>query len=269
MLDRSHLFRPIAIRRFADEVKCQDGANPIIPMKSAPLSPRSSGFTLIEILVTISIILVLAVLVTVGMQRMRLAAWKAESVTNLRSLSAAALTNAADNNGRFKGIHPPSQNAPYWFTRKFRDEYQFSREACYSSANPWWKPTGKDIQLNRELWNWSSDMSVWGYSCFVNDNGWASRVSFEQPDNWNHIKDRVTVGGQIRWVPDGTGAEAAYPYLGMDIMRKYNGQMVGNFMKDDKTPLGVHIAYIDSHIEWVPGSKIKLRCNVNSSPLYW
>lgn len=67
-------------------------------------------------------------------------------------------------------------------------------------------------QLNRELWDWPDGVSsVWGYVCFTNDNGWPNQVSFVQPDNWNRIKDQVTVGNQIRWVPDGTGAEAAYP----------------------------------------------------------
>jgi prepilin-type N-terminal cleavage/methylation domain-containing protein/prepilin-type processing-associated H-X9-DG protein len=244
--------------------------SPCPSMKNPNRKPHHHAFTLVEMLVTITIIVVLAVLGFSGARQMKLSAQKAESVNNLRSLSAATLTNAADNNGRFKDIHPANNNAPYWFSRKFRDDYQFTRSGCYSSANPWWKPTGKDIQLNRELWDWPDGVSsVWGYSCFVNDNGWPNKVSFVQPDNWNRIKDQVTVGNQIRWVPDGTGAEAAYPYLWMDIMRKYNGQMVGNFMKDGKLPLGVHIAYVDGHVEWVAGEKIKLRCNVNSSPLYW
>jgi prepilin-type N-terminal cleavage/methylation domain-containing protein len=236
-----------------------------------------SGFTLVELLVTIVIIVVLAALALLGLGHFRLSANKAVSVNNIRSLSAVTMVSAADNNGRFLGIHS-SANLPYRFTRSFRDQYGISKQNAYSNANNCWKADGWDHCQNRDLWDFNAGDTVFGYACMVDDSptlgasGWATG-KFEYPDNWDRIKDRVSSpngqeGTTIRWVAKRTTDEAAYPILWMDLCRVFQGQIVGNFMGSDNKPLGVHVGYMDGRVEWKPGKYMKVRYR-GSANLLW
>lgn len=60
-----------------------------------------SGFTLVELMVTIVIVIVLAAFVFIGTSRMRASADRAISADNLRKLQLANGLYASDNNGRF------------------------------------------------------------------------------------------------------------------------------------------------------------------------
>jgi prepilin-type N-terminal cleavage/methylation domain-containing protein len=67
-----------------------------------PLSTAAmSGFTLVEIMVSIVIVAALAAMIFLGATRMRAAADQAISVDNLRKLQLANSLYATDNNGRF------------------------------------------------------------------------------------------------------------------------------------------------------------------------
>ena len=65
-------------------------------MKQPRRHPRSSGFTLVELLVVIAIIAILAMLSVLGFQSARLRANQSVSAANLRQLAAANLLYAAD-----------------------------------------------------------------------------------------------------------------------------------------------------------------------------
>jgi len=228
---------------------------------------RARGFTMVELMVAIVIVVVLAAIAMIGYGRIRLSGNKAASINNIRNLSAAALAVAADHNGRFVDIHS-NQAVPYRFSRTFRDDYNISRDNAYSNANDCWKTDGYDHCQDRDLWDFSGGDTVFGYACMINDqvgantSGWATG-DFEEPDNWERIKDKVSFKEgrttKVRWVPRRLGVEVAYPLLFMDLCRIYNGQIVGNFMKNDEEPLGVHVGYLDGHIEWVDGDKMKVR----------
>lgn len=64
-----------------------------------PSRPTSQGFTLVEMLVTITIIVVLAALSLVGITRARESAQRSGSASNLRQLGVTMVTFASDNNG--------------------------------------------------------------------------------------------------------------------------------------------------------------------------
>ncbi|NQX01438.1 DUF1559 domain-containing protein [bacterium] len=66
------------------------------------IRPRASakGFTLVELLVVITIIVVLAALSTVGVSKVRSAARGATCTSNLRQIGAAMLSYATDHNGQ-------------------------------------------------------------------------------------------------------------------------------------------------------------------------
>ncbi|MGB6222117.1 type II secretion system protein [Haloferula sp.] len=234
------------------------------------------GFTLVELMVVIVIIIVLAALAFVGYGRVKLAGHKAASINNIRNLSTAALAVASDNHGRFVDIHA-NRGYPYLISRKFRDDYGISKGNAYSAANDCWKPDGLDHCQDRDMWDWQDHVSVFGYTCLINDRSennanysWING-SFEEPDNWDRIEKRVTyqVGNKtaVRWVPERLGQEAAYPVLFADLCRILNGKVVGNFIRDNQ-PLGVHVGYIDGHVEWVDGKSVKQRYN-GPAKVFW
>lgn len=63
-----------------------------------PGPPRNSGFTLVELLVVITIIVVLASLVFVGAQKGMASANKSRTVSQMREIGVAVATWAAENN---------------------------------------------------------------------------------------------------------------------------------------------------------------------------
>lgn len=228
------------------------------------------GFTLVEILVVIAIILVLGALIGVGIGKAQTAAYKAESISNIRQLSSVTLAGATDNNGDFPEFH--ASNSPYWFTQEWRDDSGITREMAYSSANKCWKRTGMDIcsSPNRNLWDWEGGdaFSVFGYISLVNDTGWADGGAFMEPDNWEIIRPLVSHGQEIRWVPERMGQEVAYPILWMDLTRQWGGTVVGNFMRNEREPKGTHVGYMDGHVEWVDGNEMQPRWR-GSATIYW
>jgi prepilin-type N-terminal cleavage/methylation domain-containing protein/prepilin-type processing-associated H-X9-DG protein len=85
------------------------------PMKTHPNKPTRShpGFTLVELLVTITIIAVLAAISGMAVVKMKRSAIAGKAATQLRTLGAAMLGYAGDHDSRFPDMgHYPGQTAP-------------------------------------------------------------------------------------------------------------------------------------------------------------
>jgi len=68
-------------------------------LKTRPANQsRNNGFTLVELLVTITIIIVLAALSMVGIQRIRFSAAKAGAINQMRQVGTAVITWGAEKN---------------------------------------------------------------------------------------------------------------------------------------------------------------------------
>lgn len=88
-------------------------------MKKTPIKTRAveRGFTLTELLVVITIIVVLAALSFMGVRGMRATADKVNSTRNLSQLQIANASYAADHNGRFVPVraNDDAGNPTRWF----------------------------------------------------------------------------------------------------------------------------------------------------------
>lgn len=88
-------------------------------MKKNPMIfGRSRGFTLIEMLIVVVIIIALAAVVFPMARNIRQAAGTAKTVSNLRQIQAANMSFASENNGFFLGSAPDGGGpwGPPWFT---------------------------------------------------------------------------------------------------------------------------------------------------------
>jgi prepilin-type N-terminal cleavage/methylation domain-containing protein/prepilin-type processing-associated H-X9-DG protein len=239
------------------------------------------GFTLIEVLVVIAILLTLGALVFMGVGGATLAARKVESINNIKQLSAISISDAGENNGVFPDIH--FGNLPFWFSWEWRERNGITRGMAYSSANECWTKNGVDICSNpkTDLWEYGGkeESSLFAYACLIENEIWTESGTFVEPKNWLDIKDDVTnedaeegSPDRIRWTPSRmAGQKVAYPILWIDVAMVWNQQRIANFMakQRDPEPKGTHIGYLDGHVEWVRGADMKVRFSTPQLSLSW
>lgn len=232
---------------------------------------QSNGFTLVELLVVITIIIVLAGVGFTASKSLRLSASKVADMQNLRSLAAAAMAAGADNAGRLPSLHSGSY-APYWLLpRKTLESYGINKEACYA-------PTRNIIGGSPGFtwWYMSATGTPTHYVYFANDgynpsNSWFSQGTVTKPDKKDYrgaipyeeiIKDPTKAFA--RSITD----DAWYPVLWAGLCRDFNGTRVGAIVQNGKV-LGMNVIYLDGHAEWVQEKKIKVRYNSNGLGLLW
>lgn len=231
------------------------------------------GFTLVEVLVVIAILITLGALVFMGIGKATTAARKTESINNIKQLSAISVADAGDNGGIFPEVH--YGNLPFWFSQVWRDEAGITREMAYCSANECWTKEGRDICATPklDLWDYqgTEESSIFGYACLTYNPIWSEQGSFAQPDNWTIIEKRVRdQDGEIRWVPERTTQpDVAYPILWIDIATTWNNRIIGNFMKNERDFEGTHVGYLDGHVEWVNAKQMQRRFSSPGVSLFW
>lgn len=110
---------------------------------------RRPGFTLVELLVVICIIMVLVTVIFMATRTIRTSAAKASDMTNLKSLLGATVAAADDSTGILPPLHDVRKTAPHWLVdRDTLEGFGFSREALYSPGKG--IPGGKP---NYDWWN--------------------------------------------------------------------------------------------------------------------
>lgn len=248
------------------------GPRPPHPAHSTMKSPdRKKGFTLIEILIVITILIVFAGVVMAVTRKVQISANKAADMQRLRSLATAAMAAGSDNAGRLPSLHSGSY-APYWLvSRTVLESYGITKEACYAPTRnitggwpeyKWWymDPSGTPVH----------------YVYFANDgslpgNGWFMQGSVVKPDKKDYrggtpyeeiIKDKTKAFAR------GMTDDAWYPVLWAGLCRDYGGTRVGAITENGKV-LGMNLVYLDSHAEWIPMSRMKVRYTSGSLGLLW
>lgn len=104
-----------------------------------------SGFTLVELLVVITIILVLAALSFLGFGRIRMAADTANTVSNMRQLQTANVSYATDHNGHYASYYNRDQKGAkvYWYRTPEFLAYLTGDDSQLSESDP-----SLDVPLN-------------------------------------------------------------------------------------------------------------------------
>lgn len=232
---------------------------------------RKNGFTLVELLVVITIIVVLVGIAMTVTRNVRTSAGKVADMQRLRSLSTAAMAAGADNAGRLPSLHSGSY-APYWLiARTTLESYGITKEGCYAPTR---NITGG--WPDYKWWYMDPSGTPTHYVYFANDgssksNGWFSQGSVIKPDKKDYrggipydeiIQDKTKAFA--RSVTD----DAWYPVLWAGLCRDYGGTRVGAITENGKV-LGMNIMFLDSHVEWLPANKIKVRYTSGSLGLLW
>ena len=238
-----------------------------------------SGFTLIEVLVVVAIILTLAAMTFVGVGKITAAAHKAGSISDIKQLSAISLAGAGDNNGIFPRVHFVTENgaAPFWFSWEWREDNKITRDLAYNASNECWTTDGKDsCQSNMDLWNYGGvdegSSSLFSYACVIDDPIWTDNGEFVPPEaqEWERIRDDVFNEDDetYRWTPTRTGETVAYPILWVDLAVVWNNRQIGNYQEDEKFK-GAHLGFMDGHVEWRQGTQVRRRFGRPGLTLYW
>lgn len=258
----------------------------IAPTMNCPSTDRGSanigqprGFTLVELLVCISIVVVLAALAVSVAVGARTSAAKVVDMSRLRSLSLAAMTAGNDNAGRLPQIHSgakagSSNSAPYWLAdNAYLESNGIYKEACYAP--------GKNIYGGAPKYDWWRLDQPKGtpvhYAYFANDGNLASDAWFLKgkvtPPDMSEYRGSIPYETIIKDASKAfvrcVGDDSWYTVLWAGLCRDYAGTpTVAAIMKDGK-PLGVNIIHLDGHGEWVPKDKIKLRYTAGSIKISW
>ena len=232
---------------------------------------RKNGFTLVELLVVIVIIIALAAVAITATRTVRTSANKVADMQKLRSLSGAAMAAGADNAGRLPTLHSGSY-APYWLlARTTLESYGITKETCYAPTR---NITGG--WPDYKWWYMDSSGTPIHYVYFANDgntssNGWCSQGNVVAPDKKDYrgaIAYGDIIKDKIKAFPRAITDDAWYPVLWAGLCRDYGGTRVGAINQNGKV-LGMNVIYLDSHAEWLPANRMKVRYTSGSLGLLW
>ena len=231
------------------------------------------GFTLVELLVVILIVIVLAGITFSVTQNARRAAIKVADMRYLRSLATAAMAAGADNSGILPNIHGDTNSAPYWL--KSRDVLESSgiyKESCYIPS--------KNVQGGAPqytFWYSYGSATPIHYSYFAKDgpsgSSWFEKGSVVAPSKSEYRG--ATPYEEIIKDPSKAFARSFtddvwYPILWSGICRDYPGNKQLAAVMKDGVALGVNVLYLDGHAEWVDKKKMKARFTRSDAlKIYW
>ncbi len=246
---------------------------------------RRRGFSLIELLVVVGIIVILIALMLPSLNKVRRSAKETKCAAGLRSMVHATLAYATENQGYLPDIvarptdnYIPVDSLLYYQYRYWRDmfvtQYGVTRPMWYSPTNGTWNQNG--------LWSYSQaqfgDHCVTErvYFCSSVGNGddlyYGMPVASRPPESERPLFTRRL------------GQKTYYDFVWGDLNRMFPGKKgasidwVGSsprtganhvYGKNTDVPGGSHMAHIDGSVDWTPGGKMKYRTNFGNTDTWW
>jgi prepilin-type N-terminal cleavage/methylation domain-containing protein/prepilin-type processing-associated H-X9-DG protein len=244
-------------------------------MHSASRKKRN-GFTLVELLAVVGIIVILIAILLPVVGRARESAKRIKCAANLRSLCQWSIAYAAQNRGWLPPIHVANVQFPYYISNSapqhWRDtiaaDMGVNWEFFYCPSNDRW-----NVMTNWEFPDGTTAdvQSVWGYayySCYpLTGITWT----------WENPAKASTPGGALRakntghWTATNLRDKAYYNVMWTDLTRSSNGVLStsggSNHVTGTETPTsylpqgtgGCNVGYTDGSVEWIPQSRMQER----------
>jgi prepilin-type N-terminal cleavage/methylation domain-containing protein/prepilin-type processing-associated H-X9-DG protein len=238
----------------------------------ASQSRRRRGFTFVELLVAIAIVVILAMLAFVGTRRAMLVARKTTDLSNVRGLAAVSLAMAGDNGGSLPRLHASSSSAPYWFSmtaRRTMESNGLTRESCYA-------PT-RDLYGGKPdyaWWDYSATATVFHYVYFVDDSGsgapwWGSGTGVKRPNPADFHGNPEVLKDPSKIFARNPGDDVWYPLLWAGLCRDYSGAPRVCGIMENGEPLGINAVFLDGHAEWIPRRDLEPRYTNGALKIWW
>jgi prepilin-type N-terminal cleavage/methylation domain-containing protein/prepilin-type processing-associated H-X9-DG protein len=234
------------------------------------------GFTLTELLVVVSIIVILISLLLPALSKARDTARRTQCASNIRSLCQWSYTYAAQSRGWLPPIHLPNTGWPYWIDgdssgQDWRDrianELGVQWTFFYCPSNDAWNiPT---------FWQYpdgtKSDIaSVWGYCYYPHPEQY--NVVWENPPRGHSPTSPATTANAAQpWAASNLTDVPFYDVMWTDITRNADGvfsaasgsnHVIGTEKPAGYVPPGnggCNVGYTDGHVEWHSQSTLQER----------
>lgn len=150
-------------------------------MKTIQAQPGRNGFTLVELLVTVTIILVLGALVFLGFARVREAADQTTTIHRIKSLADANIVYAADHGGKYVPVYSfdeDSKASVQWhYNQTFLEPLIGIKKALeefevHEGADGLPEQVLDPIVIRAKKKDWSRISGSFGYNHENMDGGW-------------------------------------------------------------------------------------------------
>ncbi|MEI6422476.1 MAG: type II secretion system protein [Lentisphaerota bacterium] len=219
-------------------------------------------FTMIELMVVITIILIMASLLLPALQQANEMAKRSVCTSNLKQMSYIWAANTVDYNDYYPLI---DKGAWLWdIPSAWDDSIGLKRNLCYCPSNP-------DMNSNAA---WTSYVAA-GYR-IAGYNFWQGSLSASHPHSIHALP------GETYIFRSSEALSPANKVLITDLIVRRGtwtydtvspnipGNRTNHIINSRRVPSGGNYMYADSHVEWnsYPG-KIILRWNCNPTPSHW
>ncbi|NUM54794.1 MAG: DUF1559 domain-containing protein [Candidatus Hydrogenedentes bacterium] len=204
-----------------------------------------SGFTLLELIVTIAIISILFALLLPALSRAREAAWRANCTNNLRQIGIAFELYALENRERYPAASDPVSTSPFywlWMGRGWRTKIAEYVPGDKENPGVFWCPRDPTAESDYESTSYAYSMAFYHSPDQINEMDSVS-------DNYsNPVKTKPQTMASVRnpskkvlvgeWFANHTAWENDQGWFGLGGKRLY--------------------LFADGHVEYLDSSQIKV-----------